>query len=191
MKSYLQIMTMISKLILVLMGVLLSEKAFSYNSYTCDKTFRIVQVGDSMDTVRVACGEPTTSKNIEKPVTTSVTTAQWIYTLGLIQYKGIVLNLSSLAISFRDQKVIAIARSGAIVTNGYCAINGRVNLGDTMTQVLTTCGQPNLVNNLQEAINSTKSITEWIYDNGPYKPQILFDFEAGKLTEIITGQLGR
>lgn len=167
-----------------------SAHAAGYNSYYCEKNFRNVQIGDTTENVRAACGEPTTINTHDVRVSTSIDSVRWTYTLGLFSVRGAVFTLPSVAITFREKKVAEINRSELSISNAACALNGSVNIGDTAEQVLLTCGQPNYTSNFQQMINSTKSVTEWIYNFGPYKPQIIFNFENDKLTQINSGQLG-
>lgn len=166
--------------------------AATFPSYYCANTFRTVKLGDSMDTVRMACGQPTSVTTQQIPVSTPVTVTEWVYTLGLFSIKGTSFFLPTITITFDNNKnVTQIARSNSLVATGYCAINGVINVGDSMNKVLFTCGQPNYTNTRQQAVNTSKTITEWTYNFGPYKPQIIFDFENGQTTQIASGQLGK
>lgn len=165
--------------------------AAGYNLYYCEKNFRTVQIGDTTENVRAACGDPTITNSQHIQVSTPVDLVNWTYTLGLFSVKGAVFTLPSIVITFRENKVAEINRSGLLISNAACAVNGSVNIGDNAEQVLLKCGQPNSINNIQEMINSTRPVTEWIYNFGPYKPQIIFSFENDKLTQINSGQLGK
>src|SRR6185312_13432690 len=159
------------------------------SSYYCINTYQLVKIGDTADTVRTACGAPTTTTTEEKQISTPVTFTRWTYTLGHKLIKGVWFYLPSLIIIFNDQQqVTQIEQNGAAIAVGsYCAINNMVNIGDTKDSVLLACGRPDFINTRQEAATSTKTITRWTYNNGPYKPQMLFDFEDGKLSTITTG----
>lgn len=166
--------------------------ASGYNSYYCEKGFRNIQTGDSVDAVRAACGDPTSTNTREEQTSKQEETVRWVYALGVFNNKNVFVSLSNIVITFHDQRVIELNSAGASVTRGNCAIvGGVVNIGDTVDQVLQTCGQPNFINNMQQAVAAKKTVTEWIYNNGPYKPQIILDFESDKLTQIISGQLGK
>lgn len=165
--------------------------AAGYNSYYCEKNFRNVQIGDTTENVRAACGDPTTTTTHDVQVSTPIDAVRWTYTLGLFSVKDAVFTLPSITITLREKKVIEINRSNLPISNAACTLNGSVNIGDTAEQVLLTCGQPNYTSNIQQMVNSTKPVTEWIYNFGPYKPQIIFNFENDKLTQINSGQLGK
>lgn len=166
--------------------------ATGYSNYYCDKTYQSVKVGDTMETVHAACSEPTTTNTRAEQTSTPTSIIQWVYSLGLFSIKNVTFNLPTITINFKDQKVIEIIRSDLpVATNGYCGINALISIGDSMSQVLFVCGQPNFINNTQRDITTTKSIMEWTYNNGPYKPQIIFDFENGQVTKIASGQLGK
>lgn len=169
-----------------------SAQAATFNSYYCPTTFQNVKVGDNMDDVRAACGNPTATNTQQQQTSTPTTVTQWVYTLGLFSIKGVTVDLPTLTIAFdSNQKVMQIDRSGAFVSAGYCAANGMVNIGDPASAVLLTCGRPSFISTREQAVTTANSITEWTYNNGPYKPQIIFDFQDGKLTQISSGALGK
>jgi len=165
--------------------------AYSYTNYYCDKHFRTVTVGASMDNVRAACGDPSSTVIKQVPMQTPLNVVQWIYTLGLLSVDGVSVNLPSLTVTFSNNQIIEISRNNMPVTaGGYCNINGLINIGDSTYNVLARCGQPNFINQRQIMQTSNKQVTEWIYNFGPYRQQVLFDFENGALTQITMGQLG-
>lgn len=177
--------------LLILLFMTNNSFAAGYSTYYCEKTFRVVNVGDSMDTIKTACGEPSSTSNQEQIITTSVPVIKWIYSLGMFTIKGVVFNLPTINITFRDQNVIEITRNGLSVNNGYCAINGLVTLNDTMDKVIVNCGQPSFTTTAQQEIPTTKIITQWVYNFGPYLPQIIFAFDNNKVIQISSGQLGK
>jgi len=165
--------------------------AADFSTYYCANTFQVVKTGDTTDRVRTACGQPTSITTQQQSIIMPVAVTQWIYTLGLFTLKGLVFSLPTLSINFdSDQKITQINRSGMLVSAGYCAINGVINTGDPMNKVLLTCGQPNFISTQQQNVTTTKTITQWIYNKGPYQPQIIFNFEGNSLTRITSGQLG-
>lgn len=167
-------------------------QAATFPSYYCPTTYKTVKLGDSIDTVRAACGDPSMTTTRKGQVNTPITTTQWIYTLNLQNKKKNTFDSQpAFSITFRDQKVIQIERNNLPpITGNNCVLNGLVNMGDTQDAVLSMCGQPNIVNSRQDSNTSTKEIVEWTYNFGPYKPQIIFDFENGVLTQIGSGALG-
>ena len=168
-----------------------NDYSYPYQSYYCAKNFRNVSVGASMDEVRAACGDPTSTRVKQVQTQTPQDVTIWIYTLGLFSVHGATFSLPSLTITFSDNKVIAIAKDNMPITaGGYCTINGLVNMGDTMSSVQALCGQPNIVSTRQQMQVNTKEVTEWVYNLGPYQPQVIFAFEAGTLTQINMGRNG-
>lgn len=166
-------------------------QAATFSSYYCPTTYQTVKVGDGIDTVRAACGNPTTAITRQQQVVTPVNTTTWVYTLNLKDKSGSPFVLPAFTITFRDQKVTQIERNNLPTSGGnYCILNGSVNLGDAQDSVLRVCGQPNMINSRQDSNTSTKEIVQWVYNFGPYKPQIIFDFDAGVLTQISSGSLG-
>lgn len=168
-------------------------QAASFPSYYCDTTFKTVKLGDSLEAVKAACGNPASATTRQEQVVTPITTTQWIYTLNLQNKKGATVDyLPALSIVFRDRKVVQVERSNLPSSGGsYCVMNNMVNIGDAQDSVLNICGQPNVVNSRQDSSTSSKEVVEWVYNFGPYKPQIIFNFEGGVLTQISSGALGR
>lgn len=165
----------------------------AYSTFYCEKEYRNVSVGDSMDTVRAACGDPTHTTTKEQQVLVPVDVDQWVYNLGLLPGNGsAVITLPSLTLTFRDNAVIQIDRVGFPNSNvGQCNVIGVVHIGDSKQKTLSVCGQPDQVNHSQLSTKNTKVIVVWTYDYGSYRPQIIFDFdETGRLTEISSGPLG-
>ena len=164
--------------------------AGDYTNYYCEKTSRVVKVGDSMDTVKAACGDPAHTSTQEKAVPNTTAVIKWVYSLGMFTIKGVVFNLPTINITFRDQKAVEISRNGLPVNAGYCAINGLVTLGDSMDKVTLNCGQPSFTTMAEQQNPTTKTITQWTYNFGSYRPQIIFDFDNDKVIQISNGQLG-
>lgn len=178
-------------ILLIALLIMPLAHAYSYSNYYCEKNFKSVSVGATMDTVRAACGEPNNTIIKQLPVQTPLNQVQWIYTLGLLDINGVKLNLPSLTLTFANNQIIEIMRNNLPITNGgYCNINGKINIGDNMNTVLTRCGRPNFINQRQRMQISYKQVIEWIYNFGPYRQQVLFDFDNGSLTQITMGQLG-
>ncbi len=175
----------------ILWPFLTNVHAATFPSYYCPTTFRTVKIGDGIDAVRAACGNPTTTLTRQEQVATPINTTKWIYTLNLKDKNGSPVYIPAFTITFRDQKVAQIERNNLPTTGGsFCITNGTVNLGDTQDSVLRVCGQPNVINSRQDSATATKETVEWIYNFGPYKPQIIFDFNNGVLTQIGSGALG-
>jgi len=169
-----------------------SNVIWAYSNYFCEKGARGVSVGDTIDTVRAACGDPTTvtTKNIQEASPAS--TVQWIYTLGFIVAKNVAVTLPTLTITFQNQVVTQLAKNGIpLVGDTNCTLTGVVRIGDSMDKVTAACGQPNMVNNSQQTVSINKEVMTWTYNFGPYQPQILFNFENGQLAQITSGQLGK
>lgn len=156
-------------------------------SYTCPQTYHTVRVGDGMDAIRTACGEPTSVAVREVPLNSSTDTTQWIYTT-LLKVDNNLVSVPALVITFRNKQVIKIEKSSMGTPSGYCANPGVLNINDTEESVLSACGRPNVVNSKQEANpTATKQITQWIYNLGPYKPQLIFEFDGNAVSQIISG----
>lgn len=160
-------------------------KALNVTSYTCSQTYRTVQVGNTMDAVRAACGEPTSKTTQDVPVDSTIDTAQWVYTAS-VKVKDNLVSMPILVVTIKNGQVSQIERTTiAAPLSTSCATPGIINVGDPQATVLATCGQPNIVNSRQKASTDTKQVTRWIYNFGPYKPAVTFEFDStGVLTQI-------
>lgn len=184
------------RLRILLSGILLAittlaSQATTVSSYYCATGFRTVKIGDPVEVVRAACGEPTSNQVRQKQITAALNTEVWIYSLTIPTANKNVAYLPVLAITFQEGKVTKIDRGNSSnAAPGYCGVNGTLNLGDTPDSVLSACGRPTTINTSQVPNTTTKTVTEWVYNAGPYKPQMIFDFENGVLSEINSGALG-
>ncbi len=155
-------MRRMNKNILLSLLLLLTTSAQAYPNYYCAKNFKTVTVGDAQETVRAACGEPSTTVTKQIPVQTSLNVVQWVYTLGLLSINGVQLNLPSLSVTFSNNIVIEIDKNNIPITaGGYCNINGVINVGDNLNNVLAKCGRPNFINQRQSLQTTSKSVIEW------------------------------
>lgn len=160
------------------------------SSFNCPNTFKTIQVGDSMEAVQAACGPASSTATKQVQETTPTTTVQWTYSLGWMNGAQTSL-LPSLVLTFKNNKVTQITRSGAPVALGaYCVLNGVINIGDSSDKVLQVCGEPNVISQSQQANTTTKTLIVWTYNYGPYRPQMILQFENGALSQITAGQLG-
>jgi len=166
--------------------------AIGYPSYYCANTFKSIRVGDSTDAVQAACGTPSATTMRQQQISMPATTVQWVYSLGFLTSKNTIVSLPTLMVNFdANQRVVTITRGGAPINISVpCTINHTINIGDSMNTVMAACGPPNFTNSQQTTVNVTKYLLEWTYNFGPYKPQIILDFDNGQLTQIVSGQLG-
>lgn len=170
--------------------------AADFSSFVCPNTYRDVKVGDSMDIVTAACGQPTTVSTQQKQTNTPVTTTVWVYSqggvLGSLNVKGVSLSLPSLTVAFdSDQKVSSISSQGSSTSSlGYCGMGKTIHIGDSQETVKAECGEPSMVNSQESSSTTTQNVVVWTYNYGPYKPQIIFKFENGLLNKLSSGALG-
>jgi hypothetical protein len=164
-------------------------------SFYCANTNGAIATGDSMDDVQAECGAPTSVSSRTDTTSSTNNEMQWIYAAqgmtlspqgtymrGLVPY---------LTVTLQNDKVIQIQRtSNAMPTSITCGISQTVGINSTGEMILLACGRPTMTQTIQTPNNSTQEVTVWTYNRGPYEPQIILDFEDGKLTQIISGQLG-
>jgi hypothetical protein len=154
------------------------------DSYTCAKTFRVVNTGDSMEAVQAACGEPTASSVRTDTVNTPMEVLRWFYLL-LIDPKKPSVPLFS--VSFREGKAVQIEKSDLLapLAGAYpCLMGGMLKLGLTTGEVMAMCGQPSSMSVLEISVPSSKPVVVWLYDMGQFQPKIQFEFEDAKLARI-------
>ncbi len=173
---------------------------FSVNSYAasfyCANTNGAIATGDSMDEVQAQCGAPTNTSTRTDTVASTNTETQWIYATqgmamtpqgtyapGLVPY---------LTVTIQDNKVIQIQRTtNNIMPNSLtCGLSQAVSINSPSESILLACGKPTLTQTVQTPKNTMQEVTIWTYNRGPYEPQIILNFEGGKLTQIISGQDG-
>ena len=164
-------------------------------SFYCADTNGAIATGDTTDAVQAACGAPTTITTRTDTISSTNTEIQWIYASqgmamtpqgrympGLVPY---------LTITLQNDKVIQIQKTNNTLPSSItCGMSQAVGINSTSEMILLACGRPTLTQTVQTPNNTTQDVTVWTYNRGPYQPQIILDFVGGKLTQIISGQLG-
>lgn len=166
-----------------------STVAFAAN-FVCPNTFKTVMTGYTMDQVTAACGQPTSSSNSQGQMTLPVKQMQWIYTLPSSTTFNGYLHAPQMVIVFENDQVVEVSSSTSEAASLFaCYRTDRIAVGNSTTQVLQQCGSPNFINYVQQARPQTVSSTQWVYNFGPYRPQMVFIFQNGILQQIQLGQI--
>jgi hypothetical protein len=168
---------------------------YADNFYYCANTNQGVSVGENITQVFTACGAPTTMSTQQQLVPTVNTAAQWVYTTGTakITAQGIVppANAPSLIFTIQNGVVTQIQRSGAIMSSNLgCDMAQAIGVNSTAAAVRLVCGNPTYIQPASGTNSIQHTSTTWIYNHGPFQPQIIFTFTDGKLMNIKSGQLG-
>ena len=177
------------KIVLILCrGIFLISLGFGVSAqadnYTCAKTFKVVNTGDSIEAVKAACGDPISTTARMDTVSTPVQTVRWFYML-LIDPKKPQIPVFS--VSFKDGKVVQIEKSNILVPfagNFPCLIGDMLKHGLRMEEVLAICGGPSSVSTSEIEVASMKEVIVLTYDMGQFYPKVQFEFEGGKLARI-------
>ncbi len=164
-------------------------------SFYCANTNGAIATGDSMDDVQAQCGAPTSTSTRTDNISSTNNEVQWIYaSQGMtLSPQGTYIRglVPYLTITLQNDKVIEIQRtSNTIPTSITCGLSQAVGVNSTSEMILLACGRPTMIQTIQTPNNTTQNVTIWTYNRGPYQPQIILDFVGGKLTQIISGQLG-
>jgi hypothetical protein len=154
------------------------------DSYTCAKTFRVVSTGDSIDTVKAACGEPTASTTRTDTIYIPNQIVRWFYMLVIDARKPAIPIFS---VNFKDQKVIQIDKSevfGPMLSGFSCIFNNTLRMGMSENEVLAMCGSPTSISTSEEMSTATKPVVVFLYDLGQFQQKVQFEFEESKVVRI-------
>lgn len=180
-----------------LLAFFIPSIAFADNTYYCANTNQSVSVGETLPQVQLACGNPTSTSTSQQQVSSNINSGQqWIYTQGTFTAtpQGYVLsqNVPSLIFIIQNGLVTQIQRSGSVAVGGLsCGLAQAIGINSTAAAVRIACGNPNYIQPYQQNNAQTHAITTWVYNHGPFQPQIIFTFTDGKLSNIQSGQLGQ
>lgn len=168
------------KYMLLFVTLITSTSSFAY---FCPANFNSVNVGDTMQQVEAACGKP----DAKKESTVEPTTPQeWNYYVavpttvvgGVMKQQG---TLRMAVVFDADGHVINLTVNGVGVSETpICGAS--IQLGNSLEQVKSACGEPAFVNKSQAATAPSSPKTqraEWKYTQGGTTTTLIF--ENGKL----------
>lgn len=171
----------VSSLFVVLLIAALPAYA---TTYTCATTLITVKIGDKMDAVKAACGDPTTVVSQVEPVSTPVHVVRWVYGVRP-SAKSFFIPLFSLLFENRTLLQIEKNNTGAPLLGFFsCVDSDMLKIGLSMEEALALCGTPSSVNTTETLVNSTKPILIWTYNQGSFHDKVNFTFENGYLTHV-------
>src|SRR5262249_28864349 len=159
--------------------------SYADNQFNCPTTFQTVSVGATMDEVQAACGQPASTSTSTAQVNEPVNLIQWIYlpTNAIAQPNSQFM--PQLVITFKDNQVVNVTpHNQTSTTNFPCLQNNRITVGSSMNFVTEQCGAPKYINKIQQSNMRNATVTQWVYNFGSYRPQMIFIFTDGKLTQI-------
>lgn len=151
-------------------------------AWLCPNNFKIIQAGDSMETVKQTCGKPASEK--ELPQEKKQKPEQWDY---VIQDKSLGSRLqqnNKLSLLFdASGKLINMTFNGTGI-NQTSACTDKIRTGDSKELVKRNCGNPAFILQSQgaEANDDAEHTTvAWVYESTTNKTT--FIFKDGVLTD--------
>lgn len=186
----------IKQWIVVLISLFLTQSTFAYYCSTRQAN-GFISVGDTMDQVRKACGDPTEEgKPSLYQDSQLVTTQYWVYentqvsntnVLAIKQTRVVTREAPTVVVEITEGKVTNITQGGNEAQSGYCASMGNtIQIGDSIDQVNAACGNPTYMNTEQHQKNTSPPQEKviWTYQWEPYTQPLKLEFIGGKLTNI-------
>ena len=165
-----------------LVTLLSLNPVFAY-ALTCPTNFSIINIGDSLESVKQACGKPDAEKTKEEP---KPTPQEWTYYTSQTISPGTSYQTSGTlktTITFdKDDKAINISVNGIGV--GQSTICGTpIQLSSTRQEVKAACGDPSFINkqggDSAGGQSDNITITECTYNSNP---PVTLIFTSGKLS---------
>jgi len=175
--------------VLLILGI--SSNAYAYFC-SSQKGHGYINIGDSMQTVRGACGVPDTVTNKTTGGSKMITVQHWTYTHKPIQTrfdsplpKSNTTYPPDVTFQVIDGKVTSIASAGkAHKSSNLCRTGMQISVGQSAQSVIKSCGRPDFVESRQQIDRQPeKQITVWTY-KVPSGSPIVLEFINGQLTKI-------
>jgi hypothetical protein len=166
--------------------------AYSSNSYFCPATNNYINLGDSIDQVTKACGNPTETKAWTSTEEETFPVEQWLYNTVVASThpqapKSITMIFPmTLAINFREGKVVRILANNQTEKEGYfCDLDRSIKIGSTKDEVQSLCGYPAASRDTTQSIqkNPTTQLV-YVYQPDWYSQPVSLYFENLKLVRI-------
>lgn len=180
-------------------SLILSPSAFAfYCSVNGHNGF--INIGDSTDQVKQACGDPDTAQDAPLEGEDKITTIQyWLYQNVQVNYMSplavegpftnVTRNGPPMVFEITNSLVTAITQGGNSVTATTACPEGAVRIGTSIDRLIEACGQPttvNMQNQQTDPVDRPKVLT-WTYSD-PYDQQpIVLQFIDGRLSSINAG----
>lgn len=183
-----------NKHLLVLFSLTATLNAFAATSLFCPQTSNYVYLGNTLDQVFAACGQPSSTQQNSVTPTQNIPVIQWIYTTQTslellknntaIRISSYASPSSTMVVSVANHQVLSISVNGANVTSSnFCNPSQAITVGDSDTQVLKLCSSPGQIQKTMQNIpQANVNRVIWIYQQ-PNQTATL-TFENSKLISI-------
>ena len=154
-------------------------------SHYCSTGAAYVDIGSTQQAVEAACGKLRTEAKVHRNITEEHPIEQWFY-----HYQDPIITAPGedevVELTFAKGKLARIRVDTLEVTHSnFCPNGGYARLGQTQSDVRSTCGSPLRVIRGTQTLTSGKKQTHiWTYENSKFEPKTVFEFQDGKLTRI-------
>lgn len=141
----------------------------------CPGNYNQININDSLEAVKQACGKPDTEKTQD---IASNGPQEWVYFVKT----GSQSDLTSLrmTVAFDKEKAANITMNGvSLTTTQMCGSS--ISVGDDIKSVEKACGKPALINQANNSQAAKTKLTELTYSSG--NAPIILIFENDKLKE--------
>lgn len=163
--------------------------------YYCSTTHNFVNLGDSLDQVKTACGTPESEQTTQMVDVQQQPIQQWFYHQNSSLAGKDVGGDASVSVFFTNGKVSSIqSQNQQFSSLQFCSAGGiagsgaGVSVGDTPAMVRSKCGKPASANvGTQKNASGVKDVVVLTYNNGQYSPRTTMRFMDGKLAEVSVG----
>lgn len=167
--------------------------AFAAESFYCPQNHGYINVGMTEQQVISACGQPLSKQESNQPLLRKVPVQQLIYNNKATDtaFYG-VWNLptgsggTTLKVEVVDRQVRAVTINGNN-SNAFSICNGaNIQVGDPVSRVLGSCGNPSVVNNtfVNQMVPTANKPTVWLYQASEFQQPVSLTFANGKLQSI-------
>lgn len=170
-----------------------SASLWAAQTIYCPANHTYISVGMTQADVIDACGQPTSKKTSDEPLTKKIPVLQLIYNNVGTQkaFYGVwVLPVGveqglRIEVDVIDNKVHAVRVNGEDKPAFSICGGAPIVEGDPVSKVYAACGNPSTINDtyITQVVSWTEKPEEWVY-NFPYQASMRLIFINGKLASI-------
>lgn len=157
-----------------------------------------IEQGMSQDDVIAACGQPSSTAQIQKDNNNLDSTQYWSYQAQSLQlqpqssfpaptpYNSRKMNTSTntFVVEINNNIVTSVAVNGNLVSSGNCPEGGSVRVGDSVNQVTASCGAATQTSyQYQKDTSALPPVTQWTYQL-PGGQSLNIQFQQGVVSEL-------
>lgn len=182
--------------------MIFSLPVYAQEGYLCAKTYRYIDLGNTLAEVQAACGKPIRTSTEQRAKTVTEPTEEWVY-YGVedpddreswhsqsvsvpADFDIYLYRLPKLYVTFRRNKVISVTLdSQEVGSSNICDRAALIKKGDDQSTVEGYCGSPRLSNAGSKTFyEGLVEVTTWVYQFDEYQPPLILEFQGGKLSRI-------